>query len=67
MPKGAHIQPIAMYVNTFVKITSIIRLANFVGCMLISLVSAKAEYRLLPYEADMALATLPCSTALACD
>jgi hypothetical protein len=40
---GALIQPIAMEVCTFVKVTNVINHANFGGCMLRGLVSAKGQ------------------------
>jgi hypothetical protein len=46
MRGGALIQPIAMEVCTFVKVTNVINHANFGGCMLRGLVSAKGQFRL---------------------
>jgi hypothetical protein len=58
---------IAMKVCTFVPVTNVINRANFGGCMLRGLVSAKGRIWAFPIGADMSLTTVPCATALTCD
>jgi hypothetical protein len=64
---GALMQPTAMEVRVFVKVSNIINHASFGGCMLRGLVSAKGQLYAFPQEVDMALTTVPCATALACE
>jgi hypothetical protein len=56
-----------MEVGTSVKVTNVINHANFGGCRLRGWFLRRVEYRLFPQEADMALTTLPCATALVCE
>jgi hypothetical protein len=66
---GAPIQSVAMEICTVVKVTNVMKRANFSGSIFRSLISAKGQFFRLSHikGASMALITVPRITALACD
>lgn len=68
MRGGVLIQPIAMEVGAFVKVTNVMKHANFAACMLKGLVSAKGPiFVFFSVGSCHGLTTVSCARALACN